>query len=296
MLVINPLSRSGAQTAEAVLAELDAAGAKLAGGAPVAPQGLESTLAALGPGGAELILVGGGDGTLNRVLPVLLGAGLPLGVLPLGTANDFANALGIPSQPREAVRVALGGRTLRVDVGRVNGRPFLNVGSLGLGVRVTQNLSAELKARLGFLAYPRTLLATYRDTRSFRAWIAADGAPPLRMRCIHIGVGNSGRFGGGAVISQSAGLDSGLLHLLALAPLPLWRLILLAPWLATGRARDVSGALSLDASRIRVETSRRLRVSADGEILAGTPALFDILPGALPVMVPADDGTRSGPP
>jgi YegS/Rv2252/BmrU family lipid kinase len=260
----------------------------------VAPEELGNILGRLSPGSLDRILVGGGDGTLNAALPALLRADVPLGVLPLGTANDFACALGIPSEPGRAVRVALEGVVTRVDVGRVNGAPFLNVASVGLGARVTERLSAELKARLGFLGYPRAMLGAYREARPFHALIRSDDAPPRRMRCIHVAVGNGPRYGGGALIAEDARLDDGRLHLFALAPVPLWRLLLLAPRLGLGRYRDLSDILTGKARRLWIETSRPLSVSADGEIIGRTPAAFDLLPGALAVLVPGDD--RSGRP
>jgi YegS/Rv2252/BmrU family lipid kinase len=263
-------------------------GAELATGGPLPPERLEEAMGRLDRGGLDRVLVGGGDGTLNRLLPALLGAGVAVGVLPLGTANDFANSLGIPAGPRQAVRVGLEGRVTRVDVGRVNGRPFLNAASLGLGAEVTARVSAELKARLGFLGYPRAMLGAYREVRPFRARIRIDDAPPQRLRCIHLAVGNGPRYGGGALIAEDARLDDGRLHLFALAPLPLWRLLLLAPWLGRGRHRGRPDTLTRPALRVRVQTSRRLPVSADGEIVASTPAEFDLLPAALGVLVPRD--------
>jgi YegS/Rv2252/BmrU family lipid kinase len=286
LLILNEWSRTGAAARGPVLEALRAGGAALASASPLPPEGLENALDRLETGALDRILVGGGDGTLNAVLPALLRARVPVGVLPLGTANDFAGALGIPSGPREAVRVALEGRLMRVDVGRVNGAPFLNVASLGLGAQVTEDLSAELKARLGFLGYPRAMLGAYRKALPFRARIRSDGYPPRRMRCIHLAVGNGPRYGGGALIAEDARLDDGRLHLFALAPVPLWRLILLAPWLGLGRQRDLSDALTRKATRLWVETSRPLPISADGEIIASTPAAFDLLPGALQVLVP----------
>lgn len=286
VLILNPGSRSGAEAREPVMRALRALGVEAAGGEPLPPEGLSNALGRLGPAGLDRILVGGGDGTLNALLPDLVRTEVPLGVLPLGTANDFANALGIPKALEEAVRVALEGRVIRVDVGQVEGRYFLNVASIGLGAKVTETLSAELKARLGALGYPKAMVTAFREARPFRATVRADGGPARRLRCIHLAVGNGPRYGGGARIAEGARLDEGRLHLFALAPVPLWRLLLLAPWLGLGRHRDLSDALTLAAERMEVTTSRPLPISADGEILAQTPAKFDVLVRALSVAVP----------
>lgn len=288
LVVLNEHSRTGAGSAGLVMEALERQGAQLVGGRRLPPEALEGALENLGPGEADRILLGGGDGTLNAALPALLEADLPLGVLPLGTANDLASSLGIPSVPEAAVRTALTGRPVRIDVGRVNGRPFLNVASLGLGPKVTRRLSSELKARLGFLGYPHALIRAWRYSRPFCAWLRVEGGPERRVRCIHLAVGNGRRYGGGAVISEEARLNDGRLHLLALAPMPLWRLLLVAPWLGSGRHRRLDDALVLSGTRFDVKTTRPRSISADGEILARTPARFDLLPGALTVMVPPE--------
>jgi diacylglycerol kinase (ATP) len=289
LVVLNEHSRTGAASAGLVMTALEEQGALVVGGRRLPPEALEGALRDLRPGEADRVLLGGGDGTLNAALPALLGADLPLGVLPLGTANDLASSLGIPPVPEDAVRTALRGRRVPIDVGRVNGKPFLNVASLGLGPRVTRRLSSELKARLGFLGYPHALIRAWRDSAPFRAWIRVDGGPERRLRCIHLAVGNGRRYGGGAVISENARLDDGQLHLLALAPMPLWRLLLMAPWLGSGRHRGLDDALVLSGTRFDVKTTRPRSISADGEILARTPARFDVLPGALTVMVPPEN-------
>ncbi len=294
LLVLNGKSRSGAEATEAVVEELRTRGATIAGGGPQPPSRLDDMLRRFKPGELDRVLIGGGDGTLNRALPALLRAGIPLGVLPLGTANDFANSLGIPIDPRGAVELALEGRVTSIDVGRINDRPFLNVASLGLGSKVTERLSSELKARLGFLGYPQAMLAAYREARPFRARIRAPDSEARRLKCIHLAVGNGRRYGGGAVISQDARLDDGVLHLFALAPIPLWRLILMGPWLGSGRQRDLSDATIVKAASFRIETSRTLPISADGEILAETPADFCVQPAALAVVVPEE--AADGPP
>jgi YegS/Rv2252/BmrU family lipid kinase len=286
LLLLNHMSRSGASAAGPILRLLQARGVELISGGPVPPEAFADALGQLAPGSVDRVLVGGGDGTLNAALPALLRARVPLGVIPLGTANDFAGALGVPGDLRAALRVALDGRLARVDVGRVNGRPFLNVASLGLGATVTENLSSELKARLGFLGYPHAMLGAFRKARPFRARIRIDDHPPWRARCIHLAVGNGPRYGGGARIAEEARLDDARLHVFALAPVPLWRLFLLAPWLGLGRQRDLAEARTRVASRVSVATSRCLPISADGEMISRTPAVFDLLPGALPVLVP----------
>src|SRR5262249_39207144 len=112
---------------------------------------------------APAIVAGGGDGTINTVASIVVGTGIPLGLLPLGTLNHFAKDLGIPLTIDEAVGVVLGGRTIEVDVGEVNGKIFLNNSSLGLYPRIVR-LRERSEAR-GIWKWPVAAWATLRVLR-----------------------------------------------------------------------------------------------------------------------------------
>ncbi|WP_265094641.1 diacylglycerol kinase family protein, partial [Enterobacter hormaechei] len=105
-------------------------------------------------GVVDAIVVGGGDGSINAVLEGALAARLPLGILPLGTANDLARTLGIPPDPVAAAGIIQAGYLRQIDLGRVNGHLFANVASLGLSVELTRRLTGALKRRWGRLGYP----------------------------------------------------------------------------------------------------------------------------------------------
>ena len=135
------------------------------------------------------VVIGGGDGTLNAAAPGLLAAGLPLGIIPLGTANDLARTLGLPLDPEEAARVVATGRTRRIDLGEVNGRPFFNVASIGFGVDLARALTRDSKRRFGPLGYAIAALRALRRLRPFRAEII-HGETRDVSRTVHIAVGN----------------------------------------------------------------------------------------------------------
>lgn len=125
--------------------------------------------------GEDRVLVGGGDGTLAAVLPALVGTSTALGVLPLGTGNTFARNLAIPINPALAARVAMTGRVRCVDVGLVNGRPFLNSVSVGMSAGIASRLTPGLKRRYGWLAYPMVAWRVLARARPFHARITLDG-------------------------------------------------------------------------------------------------------------------------
>src|SRR5512143_1320225 len=143
LVAVNP----GASRAEAGLSELAAWFGENCEAVFVttrAQDELEEKLLRHGPT-ADRIVIGGGDGTISNALPELLQLDKPLAVLPLGTANDFARSLGLPQAGLAAARVALQGRAHQVDVGLVNGRPFLNVASVGIAAKISHAQSKELK-------------------------------------------------------------------------------------------------------------------------------------------------------
>jgi diacylglycerol kinase (ATP) len=286
LLVLNPRSRNGDAHVDDVVGAIRDAGVALIEDRPIAAESFaqlaQKYRSALRPC-SDRIVVGGGDGTLNRLLPHLVSVSVPLGILPLGTANDLARTLGLPEELPAAIQTALNGRLIRIDLGRVNGRLFANVASTGLGPKVTEKLSADLKRPLGVLGYTRALLKAYRETRPSRYRISVDGGPERRLRAPHLAIGNGRFYGGGATVFERAMIDDQCLDLFSLAPLPLWRMILLAAWVRSGRHHAADQVFSAHGSTISIATGRRLPDSADGEMLTRTPARFDVLPQALSV-------------
>jgi len=119
--------------------------------------------------GHDLVVVGGGDGTVSYAAGRVVGTNVVLGVLPLGTANDFARTLEIPNNLAEACATVADGKVVDIDLGRANGKPFLNVASAGLSVAVTEALSPRLKRYIGPLAYNIATLRAYARHKPFRA-------------------------------------------------------------------------------------------------------------------------------
>lgn len=231
------------------------------------------------------VILGGGDGTMHAAAPALLESGLTLGILPLGTANDLSRSLGVPSDPAGAAATILGGRTRVIDLGTVNGLPFFNVASLGLGVGITRRLNRIMKRRFGALAYPLAAAITVATTGRFHAWLRADGDEVLAMT-LQIAVGNGRFYGGGAVVDESAQIDDGLLHVYSLEPRARWRLMLLARAFRAGEHRTLREVRNFTCRGLSVTTRRSREVAADGEMVTRTPAHFGLLPGAVTVFVP----------
>ncbi|HEU4618178.1 MAG TPA: lipid kinase [Gammaproteobacteria bacterium] len=230
------------------------------------------------------IIVGGGDGTINSVLPLLLEKGAPLGILPLGTANDLARTLGLPADPLEAAKVIAAGRTRRIDVGSVNGRYFVNAAGIGFSTTLHRELTPETKRLLGPLAYPVGVVRHWRSQRPFTVAVRIENAVQLH-RVIQVTIANGRFYGGGATAHEDARIDDALLDVVLIRPRPLPDFLLKLPRLRRGRYEG-SPAVAYRAARCSIETRRRHAVSTDGEESTATPAEFRVLPRALEVFVP----------
>ena len=285
LLLVNPGSRRGQE-------ELGAAEAVLGGGGIAVRRqplpgraGMAEAIHHARRDGCDCVILGGGDGTMNAAAPALAETGLALGILPLGTANDLARTLGLPIDPVEAARVVVAGATRRIDLGEVNGHPFFNVASLGLGVAVAEGLTRDLKRRWGTLGYAIATLRALWRMRPFRVEIHC-GGDVLHARTLQVAIGNGRHYGGGMTIAEGARIDDGHLHLYSLEVERLWRLALLYPALRAGRHGQWSEVRTLCCPEIELRTRRPHRVNADGEIISATPARFRVRRGAVRVFVP----------
>jgi YegS/Rv2252/BmrU family lipid kinase len=233
----------------------------------------------------DLVILGGGDGTLNAAVEGLVKAQLPLGILPLGTANDLARTLKLPMELREACGVIAAGHTQRIDLGQVNGKHFFNVASLGLSVAITRRLTKEHKKAWGVLAYLRTAMQMSYRARPFRAEIRAEGEV-YHVKSIQIAVGNGRHYGGGMTISENATIDDHHLDLYSLEIDHWWQIIWLLPRLRSGTLSGSKFARTIRSTSFEIVTKRKRRINTDGEITGVTPATFQVVPQALEVFVP----------
>jgi len=233
----------------------------------------------------DRIIVGGGDGTLNAALDYVLESELPLGVLPLGTANDLARTLQIPFEPEKAALVIARGNKIPIDLGWVNGKHFFNVANVGLATYVSKTLNPELKKRWGMLAYPIAMANAYRVNRPFKACITCDGKVH-RMRSIQIAIGNGRHYGGGLTIRHDALIDDQRLDFYSLEPQSTWRLLKSAPSIVKGTFNQRDMVRLMEGKEIDVETNKTMPVETDGELVTRTPAVFRVKKAALPVYAP----------
>ena len=288
LFVVNPRARGGAEGTGEIATRLGGLGLDLV----VEPAEDPSRLPELirrHLGEIDRVIVGGGDGTLNASAQVLVDSGLPLGIIPLGTANNLARTLGIPFDPEGACALIAAGHRRRIDLGWVNGRYFCTTASIGLSVQITEELSPESKRRWGPIAYVLAAIRAIRRSHPFRAEISWEGGA-RRTRTVQIVVGNGRYYGAALTVATDATIDDARLDLYSLEVNHWWQLLRLAPSLKRGTHvhRGEVGALRAGAFEIR--TRKPMPIDLDGEIGAETPARLKVVPRALEVFVPAPAG------
>jgi lipid kinase YegS len=246
------------------------------------------------PNGYEVVVAGGGDGTVNEVVEGLI-EGLAktssppsLAILPLGTANDLARACGIPLDPFAAMRFAVEGPTASVDVGQANGRRFVNVATGGFGTQVTTATPNELKKVLGGAAYLLTGLTHFSSIRPEYGRFSAPGFS-WQGAFLVLAIGNGRQAGGGHRLCPEALLDDGLLDVRLLPQVPKEEVpealrVLLREGL-DGVRRTLVGAR---VPWLEIETEEGLQINLDGEPLTDTRFRFEILPRRLQMKLPSD--------
>ncbi len=244
--------------------------------------------------GARLLVVVGGDGTLNEVVNGVAGAsGVEVAVLPRGTGVDFVRSFAIPKRFEDAVRVALEGRTVELDLGRASFRTwdgdrrnshFANIASAGMSGAIAKRTNETTKAFGGKASYALATLAIFSRWRSARMRVSVDGQE--REEPMHdVVVANGRYFGSGMMICPEADPADGLLDVLLIGDLSKRDLILTLPKTYRGKHLPHRKAELLRGACVTVDADEPLPIELDGEQPGTTPASFEVVPAALRLRV-----------
>lgn len=283
-MIVNAKSRRGQDLFEQACKHLKGLPFPVDAHAVEHPDQLEPTLKQALAKQPDLVILGGGDGTISGLVDYIEGTGAALAVLPLGTANSFARSLGIPLDIPGAVKVIAEGELRRIDLGMIDGDYFANCAALGISPQIAENVPAGLKrwfGRAGYLAW-----AAYEFTR-FHPFtlIVGEGAEAQRLRVVEVRIAN-GRFHGGTELIDAASVDSGEIVVQAVQGHARRRLV--ANWVngilrRPARHEDV---VHFHGESLLIATDPPLPVSIDGEVLAHTPITARIAASVIDVMVP----------
>ena len=236
-----------------------------------------------------LIIIGGGDGTVNAVVGLIARSSSTLAIIPLGTGNAFARDLEIPMNVSGACDVILSGQPVDVDLGKIDRRFFVNVATIGLTTEIAGQLTNPMKKIYGRFAYAVALIRGLRHLKPFRVLLSTENGMN-EFECMQLVIGN-GRFHAGPFpVLPEAGIQTGKFSIYALKGNRRSELIKYAFMLPGGHHAMLAQVHCEYATEGSIHTAPSVRVTIDGEIACRTPVQFEVNPGALKVIAPANFG------
>jgi diacylglycerol kinase (ATP) len=243
--------------------------------------------------GYDRIFVAGGDGTLNEAIN---GVGASRGfetvtfaIIPMGTGNDFATALGIPSDLDAALAAIVGGRTVRVDVGQLNDRFFINVSAGGFIAEVSDAVDEKLKTVAGKLAYLIGGAAVLFSHEPVAARVRTSSGRDASVTLTIFAVCNSRLIGGGRLIAPDAKIDDGLFDVCLIEEMPTVEFLGMLTRVANGEHVGDDRVAYFRTPDLELTFASPTKVNTDGEVLETTSCRYAVLPSALRIIAPARD-------
>lgn len=215
--------------------------------------------------GADVVAAVGGDGTLNEVVNGLDGYDTPVGVIPAGTANDFARQAGIPPDADHAMDVILLRKPVRLDTASLNGRRFLNVSTGGVGAEATAETPFQIKQAIGQLAYAISGLRKFAVLEPNRG-VFRGGGFVLECDFLMFAVGSARSAGGGTMVTPHASTTDGLLDLCIVERMPRRNFARTVLRLRHGQHVGEDGVHYLRLPQLSIDAARPISVNVDGEV------------------------------
>jgi len=288
ILVVNAMSRKGADAFEEAREKLIAAGVDLLDSKAVErPEDMDSTIIdAIDR--APMVIVGGGDGSISSNVDHFVGKDTVFALLPLGTANSFAKTLGIGDDMDAAINVIANGIRRRIDLGIIDGGYFANAAAIGLSPLIADTVPHKLKRYLGMVGYMIWAIRVAFNFRPFRISVTTDDGAVHRCWATEARIAN-GTHHGGVELVENAELDSGDIVIQAVTGTSLWGLAW--SWFATlfklsARERTVT---EWRGKKLHLDARPRQRISVDGEIEAKTPVTVEVARACIEVAAPTED-------
>jgi diacylglycerol kinase (ATP) len=240
--------------------------------------------------GCTLVVAAGGDGTINEVVNGLAHnfAQARLGVIPLGTGNDFVRSINVPNDLTAAIDVLINEQTELLDVVRVTSdeaRYFINVSAGGFSGLVDEKLTAEMKQTWGPLAYLRSAAMALPDLTDYHTYITINDDEQHEVSVYNIVVANARYVAGGIPIAPMAEMNDGLVDVMIVPVASIPKLALLVPKILLGQHADDELISFHRARKLRIDSQPKMWFNADGELVGNEPSTFEVLPNALSVIV-----------
>ena len=243
-------------------------------------------------GGCDYIIAAGGDGTLNEVINGIASPhpirGIRMGIVPLGTANDFARSMKLPTHVENNIDILRAKQTVLVDLVRVTGkrtRYFINVSAGGFSGAVDEKLTPQIKSTWGPLAYLRSAAAALPKLRAYHATVIFDDVERWEGELYNIVIANGQFVAGGLPIAPDASVRDGLLDVLLVPKRPAREMALLTAQMLLGKHLSSDVIPFRRTRKISVKSRPRMWFNVDGEPFGDDPAVFQILPRALEFVI-----------
>lgn len=252
--------------------------------------------------GFERIVAAGGDGTIHGVVDGLRDAldEVVVGMVPLGTANDFARSLGLPLETDAAIDLIVEGTTRQIDLGTMrrpdtgdadpDGHLFVNVATGGFGSRVGDDVDPETKRTWGPLAYLRIAVEQLQDLERYSVRLETDEGKVVEKDVYNVVVANGSRAGGNLPVAPRALMDDGLFDVVLVPAVALPDLAAVASRISAGEHGKSDRVNSLRTKALRLEAEPAMPFRLDGESIEPGPAELRVLPRALRVVAPETSG------
>jgi diacylglycerol kinase (ATP) len=240
--------------------------------------------------GCNYLIAAGGDGTLNEVVNGIARRSrqIRLGLLPLGTGNDFARCLNLPATVEENIELLRAANTTLIDIVRVRSdhvRYFLNVSAGGFSGMVNEKLTPAIKRMWGPLAYMRTAAAAFPELRAYRATVKLEGKESFSTDLYNVVIANGKFVAGGLPIAPRADPSDGLLDVILIPKRPKTEVIMLAAQIMLGRHLRNKSIIFRRTKKVSIRSRPRMYFNVDGELVGKGPATFDVMPRALQFVV-----------
>lgn len=233
----------------------------------------------------DLVIACGGDGTVTACAAALTGSGIPLGVLPTGTGNLLARNLGLPLDLNEALAIALEGTDRSLDVGSMNGRPFIVMAGVGFDARMFSDTSEAVKKRIGSAAYVLAAIRHLHD-RPARIRLRADNGVVVRLLASAVIIGNVGSLHAGIALLPDAQPDDGVLDAVVLTARGWTGWLTIAAQILLGR-RATGQMTRMTFSELHIDVGRAQPWQIDGDVIGRARHLvITVQPGSLLLRVP----------
>jgi diacylglycerol kinase (ATP) len=242
---------------------------------------LKKVIAAIKKRNPELVLVGGGDGTISDAVDFFAGSTIQVGVLPLGTTNNFARSLGLPLEIDNTIAAIKHGKISHVDLGKIDDEYFVNVAGVGISAQIAKHVTNKQKKKFGRYAYAINGITQLIRHKPFLATIEdKDGELQLHLETHQVIIAN-GRYHAGKEIAKDAKIDNRELIIFALGGRSKLSFVIAMVDFYFGKRKNIQHTSYLTGRSIKLQTSTPQLVELDGEVKFTTPIPIEVTPGAV---------------